>query len=87
MERYSLLTTIKAIFLFAITSLVIINTYVLVYLVPIVGYHIMPDNQAGAELWKVVTLIMEGCLTAIIICVAIYGTIKLVNFFTDKVKG
>ncbi|RLJ04041.1 MAG: hypothetical protein DRP18_05225 [Candidatus Aenigmatarchaeota archaeon] len=50
---------IKAVFLLSLTTLVILNTLVLAYLVPIVGYHLMPENQTAAEFWRVTGLIME----------------------------
>ena len=75
----NLLTTIKAIFLFTITTLVFINTFVLAYLVPIVGFHLIPENQAAAELWEVVNLVMGGCLAILIVCAFVYGTVKLVK--------
>ena len=57
---------IKAVFLLSLTTLVILNTLVLAYLVPIVGYHLMPENQTAAEFWRVTGLIMEANTLVII---------------------
>ena len=84
MNVKELLTTIKAFYLFALTTLVLINTYVLVFTVLIVGNHVMPDNQAAAELWEVVILAMQGCLSVIIICGVAYGTVKIVKGMEKK---
>jgi len=57
---------IKAIFLSSLTTLVILNTLVLAYLVPVVGYHLMPENQTATEFWRVTGLIMEANTLVII---------------------
>ena len=75
----NLFDIIKAIYLSTLTILVFINTCILVYLVPIVGFHIMPNNQAAVELWKVVTLVMQGCITVIIICIIVYMVVRIVR--------
>ena len=79
--KRKILTTIniKTIFLITLTTLVIINTCTLAYLVPIVGFHIMPDNQAAVEMWKTVTAIMSICTSLIIACGIIYVTTKVIN--------
>ena len=70
---------IKAIYLSTLTILVFINTCILAYLVPIVGFHIIPDNQAAVEMWKVVTLVMQGCITVIIGCIVVYMFVRIVR--------
>ena len=57
---------IKAIFLSSLTTLVILNTLVLAYLVPVVGYHLMPENQTATEFWRVTGLVMEANTLVII---------------------
>ena len=75
----NLFDIIKATYLSTLTILVFINTCILAYLVPIVGFHIMPDNQAAAEMWKTVTLVMQGCITVIIGCIIVYMAIRIVR--------
>ena len=75
----NLFSIIKAIYLSVLTILVFINTCILAYLVPIVGFHIMPDNQAATEMWKTVTLIMQGCITVIIGCIVVYMIVRIVK--------
>lgn len=87
MNEKNLIATLKTVFLFTITTLVIINTYVLIYTVPIIGYQITPDNQAAAELWRVVGSVMDICITVIITCGVVYGSVKIVNFVDEKVTG
>lgn len=86
MNERSLLTTIKTTFLFVLTTLVLINTCVLIYAVPIIGYQIMPDNQAAAEVWRVVALVMGVCMAAIVTCGVVYRSAKIVNFLDEKVR-
>lgn len=86
MNEKNLITTLKIVFLFTLTSLVIINTYVLATLVPVIGYQIMPDNQAAAEAWKIVSSVMEILVTIIIVLGVVYGSVKIVNFVERKVK-
>ena len=69
----------KTIFFAALTTLVTINTLVLAFLVPIVGHHISPDSQAIAELWRTVGLVMQGCLTVIILSLTIYTIVKILE--------
>ena len=87
MNEKNLISTLKTVFLFTITTLVIINTYVLATLVPVIGYHIMPDNQAAAEAWKIVSSVMEILVTIIIVLGVVYGSVKIVNFVDEKVRG
>ena len=86
MNDKNLIATLKTVFLFTLTSLVIINTYVLATFVPIIGYHIMPENQAASEAWKVVSSVMEILVTIIIMLGVVYGSVKIVNFVERKVK-
>ena len=87
MNEKNLLPSIKTIFLFVLTTLILINTCVLIYTVPIIGYHIISDNQAAAELWRVVAWVMGICIAAIITCGVMYGSVKIVNFLDKKVGG
>lgn len=77
MNEKGILNNLKTIYLFALTILVFINTCVLAYTIPIIGNHIMPENQAVAELWEVVTLAMQGCIAVIIMCCVAYGVVKV----------
>ena len=79
MNEESLLTTTKSIHLFVLTSLVIINTIVLAVIVPIFTYYVMPDNQAFASVWEIVSLMMEGCVVIIIMSGIVYGTVKVIK--------
>lgn len=79
MNTRRILNYTKAIFFAALTILVTINTLVLAFLVPIIGQHIFPDNQAVAELWRAVGLVMQGCLTVIILSLVVYAVVKILE--------
>ena len=87
MNEKNLLTSLKKIFLFTITTLVLINTYVLIYTVPIVGYYIIPESQAATELWGIVSSVMGICIAIIIMLGVVYGSVKIVNFLDGKLGG
>ena len=74
-----LLSIIKVVFLLEFTSLVIINTIVLCTLVPFLGYHLAPDNQTAAEMWKFVSTLMEIFLSIIFMSIIAYGTVKIIQ--------
>ena len=75
----NLFSIIKDVHLITLTILVFINTFILITLVPIIGYHIMPDNQTAAELWEMITLIMQGCIGIVIMYSIVYVTFKIVE--------
>lgn len=87
MNEKNLLPNIKTIFLFVLTTLVLINTCVLIFTIPIIGNHVMPDNQLAAQVWRVVGLVMGVCIACVVTCGVMYGCVKIVNFLDEKVRG
>ena len=86
MSEKRLLDNIKAVFLCALVILVFINTIVLASIVPFIGHHLMPGNQAGASAWETIAMVMTGCMAAIIMSVIAYGTVKVIKW-EQKQKG
>ena len=77
-RKIELIACIKAVFLFTFVLIVFMNTLVLCAFIPLIGYHLMPNNQVASELWSWCDLAMVGCMCTMILCVVAYATIVLV---------
>ena len=86
-KEETLLENIKTVFLFSLTFLVVLNTFVLYVTLPLIGHHIAPNNQSIVLGCQWILLIMGGCISLFIMLGIAYATVRIVQGREIKIGG
>ena len=78
-EKITILGTIKFFFFFLLTTLVGVNTLVLIYLVPYIGSEMIPDARRGEYVWYIVSSITSIYLLLLVILGVAYLSIYIIK--------